>query len=42
MSQTGLVVGGGQAGGQAVARLRLKRNEFDGRIVRVGAESVLP
>ncbi|MCI4675212.1 NAD(P)/FAD-dependent oxidoreductase [Candidatus Mycolicibacterium alkanivorans] len=40
MSQTVLVVGGGQAGGQAVASLR--SNGFDGRIVLIGAESVLP
>ncbi|CAN5457486.1 FAD-dependent oxidoreductase [soil metagenome] len=40
MSQTVLVVGAGQAGGQVVASLR--QNGFDGHIVLIGAEPVLP
>src|SRR5271169_3702746 len=40
MTSTILVVGGGQAGAQAIDTLR--REGFDGRLVLIGDESVLP
>jgi len=40
VSETVIIAGAGQAAGQAVASLR--QEGFDGRIVLVGAEPVLP